>query len=313
MRARRGSGVAAGAPGEAGAALPAAAVGEVPGAAEAPGASEEAGVTGRPGADVARFDGVGVGVVVAAGGAGAHAAAASASARARWRVVEEEAMPPSYPDAAMSRRARGDRAPGAGYEGAGTARPMRLLLAALCALATLTPALHAGAAPVVPEPRRKIYTPAEAAREMRAALKPPKPAPRKAAPKPRKAAPKAKPVARRVAPARRVARKPVRAWHARRAAWAGRRRRGRARTAPATLVRQPYEPPPPIFVGDLYVQAEGAPLWSSPAGGQLLGRLPKATIVTNMGRHGGYYKVEAPNGAVGFLPMRLVGPNNPGF
>ena len=41
-------------------------------------------------------------------------------------------------------------------------------------------------------------------------------------------------------------------------------------------------------------------------GGQVLARLPKRTIVINMGRYGAFYKVEAPNGAVGYLRSGAV-------
>ena len=187
---------------------------------------------------------------------------------------------------------------------------MRFLLAAFCAIAILAPAPAFAAPPA--EPKRRIYTPADAAREMRSALQPPKAAPRKPKATPKKATQRPKkPAARRAAPAKR-------AWKPRRAAWRPRRpaysaRRRVARPAAATLVRRPVDPAPPVFIGDLHIQAEGAPLWSTPAGGQLLGRLPRATIVTNMGRYGGYYKVEAPNGAVGFVPMRQVGPTSPSW
>ena len=188
---------------------------------------------------------------------------------------------------------------------------MRRFLAALCALSLLLPA-PALAAPAA-EPTRRIYTPADAAREMRAAKRVPK-APPKAAKAPAKPAARRKPapVKRAVAPARRAAWKPVRpAWRAKRPAWVGRRRWTRARAAAPAVVRRPIEPAPPVFIGDLHVQVDSAPLWSSPAGGQLLGRLPRATIVTNMGRYGGTYKVEAPNGAVGYVPMRQVGTTAP--
>ncbi len=193
---------------------------------------------------------------------------------------------------------------------------MRFLLAALCALAISIPAPAAGAALAAAEPKRRIYTPTDAAREMRSALRPPRAAPRKPVTAARRMAVKPKkPIIKRAfAPAKRPIWKATRStWRTRRHAGAGRRRWARGRAAPATLVRQPYEPPPPVFIGDLHIQTESAPLWSSPAGGQLLGRLPRATIVTNMGRYGGYYKIEAPNGAVGFVPMRQVGPTAPSW
>jgi hypothetical protein len=185
---------------------------------------------------------------------------------------------------------------------------MRLLLAALCALALSSPALAA-----VTKPPGRVYTPADAAREMRAATRVPRvkalpvPKPKKAAPKPRKPA-----VRRAAAPAKRAWKPKRTTWRARRPVRAVRRRTA-ARPAAAPPIRRPYEPPPPVFIGDLHIQADDTPLWSSPAGGQLLGRLPRATIVTNMGNYGAYYKIEAPNGAVGFVRDRHVGSSAPSW
>jgi hypothetical protein len=70
-------------------------------------------------------------------------------------------------------------------------------------------------------------------------------------------------------------------------------------------------PPRPIFIGDLYVQQGGATLYAAYARGQVVGQLPPATVVTNMGREGAWYKVEAPNGAVGYVSARSVGATPP--
>jgi hypothetical protein len=80
--------------------------------------------------------------------------------------------------------------------------------------------------------------------------------------------------------------------------------------------------PGPVFLGDLFITSNNTPLFSRPmAGAQILARLPKRTLVTNMGRFGVtnragrvvayYYKVEAPNGAVGFVSPRAVSTNAP--
>jgi len=78
------------------------------------------------------------------------------------------------------------------------------------------------------------------------------------------------------------------------------------------LVKRTVEPPIPMFIGDLYVQAP-APLWAAPRTGTLLAQLPRATIVTNMGRYGSFYKVEAPNGSVGYVSARLLGHSMPSW
>ena len=81
---------------------------------------------------------------------------------------------------------------------------------------------------------------------------------------------------------------------------------------------------PPLYLGDLYIQGVNAPLWSKPiSGAQVLARLPKRTTVTNMGRIAAlnaagkvvayYYKVEAPNGKVGFVNSKQLSPNPPSW
>lgn len=194
---------------------------------------------------------------------------------------------------------------------------MRLLLAALSALALsiASPALVAPAAAAgatTDAPTRRVFTPADAAREMRAALKP-RPAAKQAA-KPRKVAAKPAPravIKRAARPVMRRAARPT--WRVKRWPQASRWRRGaRAPSAAALAVRMPVEVPNPVFMGDLYIQAEGAPMWSGPNGTQLA-RLPRATLVTNMGKHGAYYKVEAPNGAVGYVQAVQLGPMQPAW
>jgi hypothetical protein len=46
-------------------------------------------------------------------------------------------------------------------------------------------------------------------------------------------------------------------------------------------------------------------------GSQILARLPKRTVVTSMGRVGTFYKVEAPNGKVGYVTIGQLSPNPP--
>lgn len=85
----------------------------------------------------------------------------------------------------------------------------------------------------------------------------------------------------------------------------------RRRAWPPPLHR-PVNPAPPVFVGDLYVVPSVAPLWHGPTPySPVLARLPRQTVVTNMGRYGPYYKVEAPNGTVGFVPAYAVAPHSP--
>jgi hypothetical protein len=75
-------------------------------------------------------------------------------------------------------------------------------------------------------------------------------------------------------------------------------------------------------MGDLFISVNNTPLYSKPlAGAQILARLPKRTLVTNMGRFGVtnragrviayFYKVEAPNGVVGYVSPRAVSTNAP--
>ncbi|MEB3329490.1 MAG: SH3 domain-containing protein [Candidatus Sericytochromatia bacterium] len=90
-----------------------------------------------------------------------------------------------------------------------------------------------------------------------------------------------------------------------------RRSRARAPQPPGLQPTEPRLPPPPAFLGDLYVQQGGATLYAAYARGQVVGRLPPATIVTNMGREGAWYRIEAPNGAVGYVKAGSVGATPP--
>jgi hypothetical protein len=82
----------------------------------------------------------------------------------------------------------------------------------------------------------------------------------------------------------------------------------------------PEANPYPLYLGDLYVMSATASLWSKPiAGAQLLAKLPKRTVVTNMGRYSVrvrrgtaiFYKVEAPNGKVGYVQAAQLSPQPP--
>ncbi|MEB3198693.1 MAG: SH3 domain-containing protein [Candidatus Sericytochromatia bacterium] len=88
------------------------------------------------------------------------------------------------------------------------------------------------------------------------------------------------------------------------------RRRYAARWLPRAELREVARPQ---FLGDLYVQASGARLYASASRGQVIGQLPPATIVTNMGRLGSWYKVEAPNGLVGLVAAGALGPLPPAW
>ncbi|MDB5100255.1 MAG: hypothetical protein JWM80_4676 [Cyanobacteria bacterium RYN_339] len=95
------------------------------------------------------------------------------------------------------------------------------------------------------------------------------------------------------------------------------RRRVKATPKPAPVAEaNPY----PLYQGDLYVMVGKAALWSKPASGaQVLAQLPKRTIVTNMGRvavrikrgSAYFYKVEAPNGKVGYVAAQQLSPALP--
>jgi hypothetical protein len=85
-------------------------------------------------------------------------------------------------------------------------------------------------------------------------------------------------------------------------------------------VRTPEPNPYPLYLGDLYVMSSTASLWSKPASGaQVLAKLPRRTVVTNMGRvavrvrRGAayFYKVEAPNGKVGYVQAAQLSPQPP--
>ncbi|MEB3220606.1 MAG: hypothetical protein VKS61_00870 [Candidatus Sericytochromatia bacterium] len=89
------------------------------------------------------------------------------------------------------------------------------------------------------------------------------------------------------------------------------RRLARAGQPPGLQATEPRLPPPPMFLGDLHVQRGGATLYAAYARGQVVGHLPAATIVTNMGREGAWYRVEAPNGAVGYVRAQSVGATPP--
>lgn len=99
-------------------------------------------------------------------------------------------------------------------------------------------------------------------------------------------------------------------------------RYGRRRTHPRAVphIRQ-EQGAGPVFLGDLYITSNNTPLWARPGNSQVLARLPKRTIVTNMGRVAVtsasgrvvayYYKVEAPNGKVGYVSVRYLSQSPP--
>lgn len=115
---------------------------------------------------------------------------------------------------------------------------------------------------------------------------------------------------KRKAPAVRRVSRPVARAHR---AYAARHRRTRAYRSRVAARPKPKPPEPvqPVFLGDLFIQHANTPLWTVAGGGQQLGSLPRATIVTNMGRRGAYYKVEAPNGSVGYVSARALGKTSP--
>lgn len=68
-------------------------------------------------------------------------------------------------------------------------------------------------------------------------------------------------------------------------------------------------PAPPNFMGDLYVWSSVAPMYAYPSTrSQVLARLPRRSVITNMGRYYSFYKVEAPNGQTGYVYAGAVGP-----
>lgn len=94
---------------------------------------------------------------------------------------------------------------------------------------------------------------------------------------------------------------------------AARQRAWRPRPKPWALAWKPPArhaapaPAAPLYLGDLYVASSEAPLLQRPAAGALrLARLPRRTVVTNMGRVGNFHKVEAPNGSVGYVALRAL-------
>lgn len=74
---------------------------------------------------------------------------------------------------------------------------------------------------------------------------------------------------------------------------------------------KPAEVSRPVFLDEVYVQRPGVPLYGIYSKNQVVGRLPAATLVTHMGRQGNWVKVEAPNGVVGYVAARNIGPTPP--
>lgn len=171
-------------------------------------------------------------------------------------------------------------------------QPSRLLLAGLMALLALAPAPAAEAA------TRQARIASEARRIAAAWKATSRPRPSAAALARARAAAHARAAALRAAAARR------RAWRPRPKPWALAWKPPARHAAPA--------PPPPLYLGDLYVAASQAPLLQRPApGAARLANLPRRTVVTNMGRVGNFHKVEAPNGAVGYVALRALSTSPP--
>ncbi len=96
----------------------------------------------------------------------------------------------------------------------------------------------------------------------------------------------------------------------------------RAATPHTTYVFPQVAGSEPLYLGDLFISSANTALLSRPdAAAMVLARLPKRTDVVNMGRilvlgptgrvtHL-FYKVEAPNGKVGYVDARWLSPNPP--
>jgi hypothetical protein len=67
----------------------------------------------------------------------------------------------------------------------------------------------------------------------------------------------------------------------------------------------------PVFLDEMYVQQPGVTLYGAYTKGQVIGRLPAAALVMHMGQYGNWVKVEAPNGVVGYVTARALGPAPP--
>lgn len=243
IRASRGSGVATG-------------TGEADTAADGPGAGGDAGTVGGETAGESRAEaGPGEPGIGDAGacdrrgeaegptgpvGAGAVQAASSRDAVGTSR---RGCIKPAYPGATPTPPPAAPPAAGP-REGMMGLDPCASLLAALCALFIALPA-HAAPSATSDKPTRRIFTPADAAREMARALRPRPAAPKQAAPKPI-ARPAPKPVVRRAPrPVVRRAARPT--WRPKHWKSAGRWRRTAKAPSPAhsPCARQPLEPPEP--------------------------------------------------------------------
>lgn len=207
-------------------------------------------------------------------------------------------------------------------------KPYLLALGSVIALCIATPALAASSAatwPVKPgkaprlrppmlavqAPQKRNSTPRAArapldalrlARAIAQALRKPDPAPPVSGRVVAKAAPKARPKPRKI---KRLARRPSK--------HAARYKRPRPKAPPFPPPLRPAEVSQPVFMDEGYVQQPGATLFGAYNKGQPVGRLPAATRVTQMGRHGKWVKVEAPNGTVGFIAARAIGPTPPNW
>jgi hypothetical protein len=147
---------------------------------------------------------------------------------------------------------------------------------------------------------RAPLTALRTARAIAQALRQPDPAPPPVAQAPPTL--KAKPVSKPTPPKKLAKRKPQRVARSRKP----------ARTKPPfppTL--RPAEVSRPVFLDEMYVQQPGATLYGAYTRGHVVGRLPAAALVTHMGRHGNWVKVEAPNGVVGYVTAQALGPVPP--
>ena len=118
-------------------------------------------------------------------------------------------------------------------------------------------------------------------------------------------------VSRKMSWAERLRLKRIAAWRARRlwlARLAWRRRLARRWRYRKRVARSPQAGfVPGAFQGDIYVACLHAPLLMRPwRSATVLALMPKATVLTSLGCHGGYYRAEAPDGKVGYVSARCI-------